>query len=43
MIKDIIDANKSVNATQIKIEKLKELFPGAFHGDTMTLNISKVH
>ena len=37
MIKDIIDANKNVNATQIKLEKLKELFPGAFHGETVDL------
>ncbi len=41
MIKDIIDANKSVNATQIKIEKLKELFPGAFHGDTIDFEYIK--
>lgn len=42
MIKDIIDANKSVNATQMKLEKLKELFPGAFHGETVDLEyISK--
>lgn len=42
MIKDIIDANKNINATQMKLEKLKELFPGAFHGETVDLEyISK--
>ena len=41
MIKDIIDANKSVNATQIKLEKLKELFPGAFRGDIVDLEYIK--
>lgn len=27
MIKDIIDANKSVDTTEIKLHKLKNIFP----------------
>lgn len=41
MIKDIIDANKSINATEIKLKQLKELFPGAFYGDSVDLEYIK--
>jgi len=41
MIKDIIDANKVINATEIKLKQLKELFPGAFHEDSVDLEYIK--
>jgi len=33
MVKDIIDANKNVDISEIKIKQLKDIFPGAFHGE----------
>lgn len=41
MIKDIIDANKNVNATEMKVKQLEKLFPGAFHGETVDLEYIK--
>jgi len=33
MVKDIIDANKNVDISKIKIKELMDIFPGAFHGE----------
>lgn len=41
MIKDIIDKNKNLDVIDIKIEKLKEIFPGAFHNGTVDLEYIK--
>ena len=41
MFKDIIDANKNVDSSEIKIKQLKDIFPGAFHGETVDLEYIK--
>lgn len=35
MIKDVIESNKNIDVSEIKTKKLKEIFPGAFHGDNI--------
>jgi len=41
MIKDIIEANKDINYEEIKIQQLKDLFPGAFHDDIFDIEYVK--
>jgi len=41
MIKDIIESNKNINYVEDKINKMKEIFPGAFHGSSVDLEYIK--
>jgi adenine specific DNA methylase Mod len=41
MIKNIIDWNKNVSTLDIKMEQLREIFPGAFHRNTIDLEYMK--
>lgn len=41
MIKDIIESNKNVDVAEIKTKQLREIFPGAFHGETVDFEYIK--
>lgn len=41
MIKDIIESNRFIDDKEIKIQKLKEIFPGAFHNGIIDLEYIK--
>jgi adenine specific DNA methylase Mod len=41
MIKDIVESNRNEDISALKTKQLKEIFPGAFHGDTVDVEYIK--